>query len=70
MHMLGYCPETAQLEVVFHANIGQIYTYSNVTTLDYAKLMNAVSLGGHFGKNIRKDPIKYPFNVREYQNKS
>jgi len=48
---IGHDPSTNMLEIEFHS--GKVYSYSDVSPEKHAELVNAKSIGQHFGKHIR-----------------
>lgn len=48
---LGHDAESDTLHVEF--NSGRIYEYSGINTEAYQRLLNAPSIGAHFGRHIR-----------------
>jgi len=48
---VGHDPNTNELEIEFHS--GRIHSYANVSIDEHRALMDAPSLGKHFGKHLR-----------------
>jgi len=51
---VGYDEETKTLEVEFFNK--KVYQYSPITQEGYSLLMNAVSIGSFFARNIKNSP--------------
>lgn len=63
---IGHNSETNQLEIEFisratDGRLPSIYQYEHVTSEDHEKLLNAESIGHHFGAYIKPFPQKYPY---------
>lgn len=63
---IGYNPATKELELEFKSYAKtprppSVYRYANVTPDDHAALLNAESIGKHFGATIKSQPEKFPF---------
>jgi hypothetical protein len=63
IHAVGFDPVTNRLAIQFKskAGPGSIYHYRNFTADDFAAFRAAESLGAHFGKFIKPEAEKYPF---------
>ena len=59
---VGYDPEAKTLEVTFMPN-EKTYRYENVSADDYVKLLNAESIGGHFGQTLKKSHKGTPIDL-------
>ena len=62
---VGFDAATSTMEIEFvnrnPAKLPSIYTYANVSQEDHDKLVNAESIGIHFGAFIKPFPQKYPY---------
>ncbi len=54
---IGHCPNTQTLAIQFKSG-GHVYEYPGVTAEQHQELVNAKSIGKHFGANIKKLPFK------------
>lgn len=54
---IGYDPTTKTLALTFTRGAGAVYHYPNVSAEDHQKLLNAKSIGTHFGKHIKPLPF-------------
>jgi hypothetical protein len=55
--------EDGVLEVEFKG--GAVYVYTNVTEDMYRDMVSAESVGGWFARTIKKDPVKYPYALKD-----
>lgn len=60
---IGHDPRRNEMKVKFH-NSGT-YLYRNVTLGDFEALRKAESVGSHFSKVFKKDPVKFPYSKVE-----
>ena len=66
---VGYEPESSVLGIRFKPTRKQVeagetgseYHYSFVDSDTHAALLTAESVGSYFIKNIKSDPVKYPY---------
>lgn len=63
IHAVGFDNATNRLAIQFKskAGPGSIYHYRNFTGEDFVAFRAADSLGAHFGKHIKPEVEKYPF---------
>ena len=58
---IGHCPETNTLAVRFHGRDeteeGSLYHYANVSAVQFDEFLKAESIGIHFGKHFKKNPV-------------
>jgi hypothetical protein len=52
---IGHDPVTQRMEVEF--NDGKVYTYHGVSARKHKELMEAKSIGRHFGENFTRHPV-------------
>lgn len=60
---IGHDPRHNEMKVRFKN--GGTYLYRNVTLGDFEALRKAESVGSHFSKVFKKDPVKYPYSKVE-----
>jgi len=64
---IGYDPEHSLTAIQFPPSKktphlpGSLYHYENLTDEEFKQLLNAESIGSHFGKHIKPFKDKYPF---------
>lgn len=64
IHSIGHDAESNTLAIRFKNYKGEasiLYQYRNFTTDDFEAFKGAESIGSHFGKHIKKEVEKYPF---------
>lgn len=64
IHSIGHDAETNTLAIRFKNYKGEpssLYQYRNFTADDFAAFKSAESIGSHFGKHIKKEVEKHPF---------
>lgn len=63
IHAIGHDAASNRLAIQFKskAGPGSIYHYRNFTAQDFEEFRAADSLGAHFGKHIKPEVVKYPF---------
>lgn len=64
IHSIGHDPATNTLAIRFKNWKGDstsLYHYENFTAESFAAFRNAESLGRHFGRFIKTQPVAYPY---------
>lgn len=65
LNKVGYDPQVKELDVVFNAAPGVVYTYQYVGMIKFVRLLTAESIGGYFERNIRSKPLLHPYTKRK-----
>jgi hypothetical protein len=59
INAIGYAAATKTLQIEFKG--GSLYEYANVPPDLFEEFAKAPSIGSFFYKNIKNDPVKYPY---------